>query len=133
MHVTEDDLLKFALETCDDAEVQAISEHLDACDACRGQLARLRRDIATIAGVRPEVEPISLPFRSHRPSVWRAVVRMAAVLLIGFVSGLAVSRLVCRCPVTVIPQYSALTSRSMAESHQTVTPAPPVDLASPSR
>lgn len=130
MHVTEDDLLKFALETCDNAEAQVISEHVAACDACRERLAHLRGDIAIVAGVRPEVKSIPLPFRSHRPSVWRAVARMAAVLLIGFVGGVAVSRWMCRCPVTVVPQNSLIVARSMAESHQTVTPAPPVDLAS---
>jgi len=129
MHVTEDDLLKFALETCDDAEVQAISEHLASCDACRERLAYLCGDIAAIAGVRPEVKSIPLPFRSQRPSAWKTVARMAAILLLGFVSGLAVSRWVCRCPVTVVPQYSAIAARSMAET----TPAPPVDLAGTSR
>jgi len=132
MHVTEDDLLKFALETCNDAEAQAISEHLAACDVCRERLARMRDDIATIAGVRPEVERIALPFHSQRPKVWRAVVRMAAVLLIGFVSGLAASRWVCRCPATVVPQYASVVARSMAESPQALTPAPAVDLASAS-
>jgi hypothetical protein len=133
MHVTEDELLKFALETCNDVEAQAISEHVAVCDACRERLAHLRGDVAAIAGVRPEAERIPLPFRSYRPNAWRAVARMAAVLLIGFVSGLAVSRWVCRCPVTVVPQYSLIVARSMAESRQTVTPAPPVDLASTSR
>jgi hypothetical protein len=132
MHVTEDDLLKFALETCDDAEARAIREHLASCDTCRESLESLRSDIATIAGVRPEVERISLPARPRHPSSWRAVVRMAAVLLIGFVGGLAVSHWACRCPVTVVPPYSAIVAPSMAESLQTITPAPPVDLASSS-
>jgi anti-sigma factor RsiW len=134
MHVTEDDLLKFALETCDDAEAREIREHLASCDTCRERLEALRSDIATIAGVRPEVERISLPSRSRHPSPWRAFVRMAAVLLIGFVGGLAVSHWACRCPVTVVPPpYSAIAAPSRAESLQTITPAPPVDLASTSR
>ncbi len=133
MHVTEDDLLKFALETCDDAEAQAIGEHVAACDECRERLALLRRDIAIIAGVQPEAERIPLPFRSYRPSVWRAAMRMAAVLLVGFVGGLAVSRWVCRCPVTVVPQYGASAARAIAASPQAVTPAPPVDLAATSQ
>jgi anti-sigma factor RsiW len=125
MHVTEDDLLKFALEACDDSEAKTISEHLAACDTCRERLAHLRDDIAAIDGVRPKMERIPLPRRQFRSSAWRAVARMAAVLVIGFVSGMAVSRWACRCPVTVVPQYSAITASSMAET----TPAPPVDLA----
>lgn len=125
MHIAEDDLLKFALETCDDLEAQAISEHLAACDTCRERLAHLRGDIAAIAGVRPKMECIPLPFHARRPSAWKAVARMAAVLLIGFVSGVAVAHWACRCPATVVPQYSAITAGAMAET----TPAPPVDLA----
>lgn len=48
-HISEDDLALYAMQALALEEIEAARAHLSECDACRGQLAEISGDLATVA------------------------------------------------------------------------------------
>jgi len=106
-HISEDKLLEFALETCEVSERPAIEEHLNKCAECREMLDRIRGDIELIGGIKPKTGFVSQPIPVRR-SILPGILRMAAVITIGFVLGYGSSSLTKSDPVCVSPSYERL-------------------------
>lgn len=83
VHISQDDLALYALQTLSHNESAAVREHLSGCDVCQTELARLRGDLAMVAisvdqhplpaGARERfARRIADEFRENRPAAERA-------------------------------------------------------------
>ena len=104
-HITEDNLLAYALETDNGDDHRDIENHLQSCPQCRKRLAKVRSDIDKIAGIGtpPLDKPAVIP--PGRQSDLRPLLRAAAVLVIGMAIGYSAALWTQSEPVTVRPQY----------------------------
>jgi hypothetical protein len=55
--ISGDDLTLFAMHSLESADLSRVSEHLASCVSCRGELQRIRTDLAAVALTVPEVSP----------------------------------------------------------------------------
>ena len=55
--ISADDLTLFAMHSLESLESSRISEHLGSCLSCRGELQRIRTDLAAVALTAPEISP----------------------------------------------------------------------------
>ena len=55
--ISADDLTLFAMHSLESLESSRISEHLGSCSSCRGELQRIRTDLAAVALTAPEISP----------------------------------------------------------------------------
>jgi hypothetical protein len=129
-HPTEDDLLRHALEAYEsDSERTKTTTHLQECTDCRARLAGIRSDIGVIAGVRPRRRILQLPTpRQAHLSVY-ALVRSAALVILGVALGYGLSSQNRREPVQVSSAYVTLAPpadslRRYAAADATEVPAP---------
>lgn len=109
-HPEADHLLGFVLDTLDTAEARRVTDHLSACPECRRAVERLRREVDTIASaVRSDPEGLVLPLPAPERPIGSALVRAAAVLVLGFLLGYA-SAVVSRqeTPPVVTQQFRPL-------------------------
>ena len=106
-HISEDKLLEFALETCEKSERSAIEDHLEVCAGCRESLERVRSDIELIGSIRPDTGFIAQPI-PERKSILPGIMRIAAVIALGFVLGYGSSSLTKTEPVCVSTFYERL-------------------------
>jgi hypothetical protein len=112
-HINDDKLLAYALEVSDsDAEHANIAAHLSDCAECRAQLEEIRKDIEVIGSVRPSRQLLEIPDRTQRHVTMPSILRIAALLIFGFVVGYGSSNLFFQEPVSVIPSYHTLSPPS---------------------
>jgi anti-sigma-K factor RskA len=52
-HISEDDLIQYALGTLKDTQLSTLTAHLSLCNQCRAELARTQVDLASFAAVQP--------------------------------------------------------------------------------
>jgi anti-sigma factor RsiW len=104
MHIDDDTLLKFVLETLDEPDNATVREHLSSCPLCSGKRLELQREVGSLASVDLQVdavEPPRLPQRSRRSMV---IARFAAVLAVGFVAGYLMAELSAPQTTTTVGQ-----------------------------
>ena len=104
MHIDDDTLLKFVLETLDEPDNASVRKHLSSCPLCSGKRSELQREVGSLASVDfqvDNVEPPRLPQRSRRSLV---IARFAAVLAVGFVTGYLVAELSAPLKTTTVGQ-----------------------------
>ena len=105
-HIAEDNLLRYALDACDsDRESAEVAAHLEDCAECRARLATLNNDIAVIGGVRPNRRALTLPNRRSISRVMPALLRAAALVVLGVVIGYSASHTLRQEPALVAPAY----------------------------
>lgn len=87
-HISEDQLLKYALELLDDkADITEIETHLKECDECLLKYKKINTEIDIIGGLEIDKD-IPMPVRaSNRKSKSFSLFRIAAILVIGFALG----------------------------------------------
>jgi len=100
-HLSEDDLLAYALETCENPD--RIEGHLHSCTGCNARLDSIRADIEIIAGVRPRTSRPHAPVVSLPASRLMKIVHIAAVIVLSFAAGFATSRFWQHEPAHVTP------------------------------
>jgi hypothetical protein len=104
-HITEDKLLEFALGICSNQAVYTeIETHLVDCLECCVQLNAIQRDIMVISGIRGPEPVLRIPSIPHRPAKY-AVLKVAALVFLGFLVGMGTFSLTHREPVYVLPSY----------------------------
>jgi anti-sigma factor RsiW len=108
-HPDDDQLLQLGLGVLPAEVEQEVQGHLAQCAECAEKQSRLRRETDLIGSLEPEIGPIHYPLRpllQRRSPAWVAVMRVAALVAVGFVAGYAVSYLGRPEPVTVVPYYA---------------------------
>jgi anti-sigma factor RsiW len=105
-HITEDNLLAFALDTLDNPDdASRISAHVRECPECEERLRQIRADLDIIAGIRPQALPALMPRLAVPVFSLRTLARAAALILLGFAAGFATSRFAQHEPAHVTPTY----------------------------
>jgi anti-sigma factor RsiW len=93
-HLTEDEILRHVMGLLDEDESGGAARHLVECNTCQEIERAIRHDIDRLSGLRMDSSvmspPLPMAYSSFRIPGW---LRAAAILLIGFVSGVSVSRL----------------------------------------
>lgn len=86
-HPDEEKLLGFVLETLDQTGGSTVREHLLSCSRCNETERRLRDDLARIKDIDIRVEIPSPPRLVRNERFLPALLKMAAVLAVGFLIG----------------------------------------------
>lgn len=106
-HISEDAILEYALEVCDETARAAVSDHLAQCSACRERLAATMADLEIIRGLRPRRAPVKLPRRFARRRIFYRTARAAALIVLGIGIGYMGSSRVHQGAACVSPAYIA--------------------------
>ncbi|MGB6122404.1 MAG: hypothetical protein WBG80_10875, partial [Bacteroidota bacterium] len=114
-HISQDTLLKFALDTLQAPAKVKVQTHLDGCSLCRKQLGEIQLAMRTIEGVRVDLplEVPPLPMARPRLMFW---MRAAAILFVGFLLGFVASESLRSPNVTVVQQQIIPTSPEVAKA-----------------
>ena len=108
-HIDENRLLAYVLEVLDsDSERAEIAAHLAGCAECRALSERVRGDVDLIGSVSPLGQVLRISNPRARGRMVFAMLRAAAMIVLGIFIGLGASSLLRRPPVEVVPQYVAL-------------------------
>jgi len=120
IHINDDKLLKYALETLADAQEKSkLEDHLVSCQECQARFEEIHRDLGIIAGLRPA--RTSESSWMHR---WiRSLIRIAALLVVGIVLGIGASPLLTNKTQGVSPCYVILSSPADSISQYAVPDA----------
>lgn len=105
-HINEDRLLEYALElSSSDSERADIAAHLAECQDCAERLEKIRSDVGIIGGIRPSKTYIGMPRQHSRQTFVYAILRAAALIIIGIFAGLGMSSRFTNEHVCVSPSY----------------------------
>ncbi|MDK9699256.1 MAG: hypothetical protein OEM52_03775 [bacterium] len=110
IHPDEMQLLAYQLETLEDAASREVASHVRDCPDCQKQVAAIKNEISLLSGVSVPVTipPIPLPMPKGMRKT-HSLLRVAAVLLIGFTIGYSTSEILRQELQEVNPQYTAIT------------------------
>lgn len=108
-HIDENKLLAYVLEILDcDSERDEIAAHLAGCAECRAQLETMRGDVETISSVRPHGRVLRIPNPRARGWGMYAILRAAAMIVLGVFLGFGASSVMHHRPREVVPPYAVL-------------------------
>ncbi len=108
-HIDEDRLLEYALNTIDDADERGeIESHLEECGECRSRLEIIGEDLDFIGSLKPDLNNAIPKTTTRKRKYLYGMIRAAALIVFGFVIGLAVSGGSERADVYVTPCYVRL-------------------------
>ena len=121
-HPSDDQLLKHTLDLLDERERQELRVHLAECDTCGVRLTEIELDVSRLSGLRL-APPSEYPsFIVHRSSfIASSWLRLAAVLVLGFVGGVMASRVWQPEPLIIQPM-PRITSAQASASVLAVAP-----------
>ncbi len=103
-HPDDDRLLKLVLELLDADEEAQLKDHLSQCDSCRARLERMQSETEVIGSLEPEIERQAYPMPQTARPTFVAWMKVAALLLVGFMAGYATSNSTRPTYVNVVPQ-----------------------------
>ncbi len=105
-HISEDNLLQYALETLSTAqEREEIETHLAECSDCRTALKKIQDDIHVISSVKPLMYNMEVPKQKRRFVKRYAFLKVAALFLFGLFVGLGISGRTDQEIVFISPVY----------------------------
>lgn len=108
-HISEDNLLAYALEVLDnEADRAEIEAHLKTCSNCRASLAGIHADINSISGIKGQFDGAEIYFPRKKKSFGYALLKAAALIMLGFLGGLVVSGNLHHEPVSISASYLKL-------------------------
>jgi hypothetical protein len=125
-HPDTDTLLKFVLQTLEESDEPVVREHLAACDQCRELQQNMQREVQRLGSINL---PIGMPAPPRLPGRLRvpmAVLRLAAVLAVGFLIGYGTAQL--SQPVNSVPVQQRLIPAQVAVPSSGYIPCRAVDL-----
>ena len=125
-HPDTDTLLKFVLQTLGESDEQIVRDHLSTCEQCRALQQNLQGDINRLGSVNLHIEMPAPPRLLRRLRVPTAVLRLAAVLAVGFLIGYATAQL--SEPVRTVPVQQRLIPVEVAVPASGYIPCQAVDL-----
>ncbi len=103
-HYNEEILLKLELELLTKEEEENIRDHLSECEHCRETYSTIKGDINLIGSYEPDVEPEIIPLPVKKKNIARQLLKVAAILLVGFFAGFLTSDLSNPEKVIVVKQ-----------------------------
>jgi len=125
-HYDEDILLKLGLELLTKEEEKNIREHLSVCEQCRDTFSLIKGDINLIESLEPDVEPEIIPLPVKRKNIARQLLKVAAILVVGFFAGFLTSDL--SNPEKVIVVKQSIIKRTVMETTGNFKTCEQVDL-----
>jgi hypothetical protein len=125
-HPDADTLLKFVLQTLEESDEPIIREHLAACDQCRELQQNVQLEIQRLGRINLPIEMPAPPRLHGRLRVPTAVLRLAAVLAVGFLMGYATAQF--SEPVSSVPVQQRLIPVRVAVPSSGYIPCQAVDL-----
>jgi len=106
-HLNEDQLLEYALEIYADEKKRRETEaHLRECPQCRTLLSKIKSELEFIGSIRPRVTEYLMPFPKQRESFLTALLRTAALLILGACLGFGIAGINRPESVCVMPAYN---------------------------
>ena len=102
-HPDEDQLLNFGLHLLNVTESKELENHLLICKNCQDRLQKINSDIEVISGVELKIERSSFTMPKVKAYPFKSIMKMAAVLVIGFMVGYTTSFYLRPPQVNVIP------------------------------
>lgn len=120
-HLHEDQILKYMLDTLDSVENKSVKNHLENCKKCTSLLHNIKSDFEIIDSYNPHVEYDNfLPQRNKiEVNNW---LKVAAVLVLGFLTGYLTSNYTKPDQVTVVAQTLIPQSPQIDSSDYIVCP-----------
>ncbi len=125
-HYDEDILLKLGLELLTNEEEKNIREHLSECEQCREIYNTIKGDINLIESFEPDAEPEVIPLPVKKKNIARQLLKVAAILVVGFFAGFFTSDL--SNPEKVIVVKQSIIKRTVMESTGNFKTCEQVDL-----
>ncbi len=125
-HPDDDKLLQSVLHLLSEQEEMVLKDHLSKCSVCRTRLDQLQEQTDLIGNIELETDRPVYPLPPVRRKTLKTIMKIAALILIGFIAGYCTSDLSRPFYVNVIPQQLEITtaSRSITE----FTPCEKVDM-----
>lgn len=103
-HVANDELVKYQMDLLEDAQKSKVRVHLERCRKCKSLFEKVEDDLRRLRGFDPALEIVVPPLTGgRRGHVW-PILRMAAILAIGFLLGAYSSESLRPSLVEVVPQ-----------------------------
>jgi len=126
IHPDTDTLLKHVLQTLEESDEPIVREHLAACDQCRELQQNMQREVQRLGRINMPIEIPAPPRLPRRLRVPTAVLRLAAVLSVGFLMGYATAQL--SQPVSSVPVQQRLIPSRVAVPSSGYIPCQAVNL-----
>jgi len=126
-HPEDDKLLQSVLHLLSEQEEMVLKDHLSKCPVCRTRLDQLREQTDLIGSIELETDQPVYPLPSVRRKTLKTIIKIAALILMGFIAGYCTSDLSRPSYVNVIPQQ--LNSAMLLSSEAGFTPCESVDIA----
>lgn len=111
-HYDDDILLKSVLQLLDDGEETEVRGHLSQCQDCSRRLEILKAETGVIGGFVPHVAPNVPPLPQAKRISFAPLLKVAAILVIGFLAGYLTSEWTRPDPVNVVPQNLTTNAQS---------------------
>jgi hypothetical protein len=103
-HINEDNLVKLALNLTEEELEKNLGSHLSHCELCQNKLREIQNDIEAIGSLQFDFEDKSYPLPSLPPKNRGLLWKIAAALIIGFLSGYLTSELSRPYYINIVPQ-----------------------------
>jgi len=129
-HIEEDRLLEYALETRpDDEDRKTIEAHLAECQQCRDALEKIRDELTIIGSIRPDVTPFPVQSSNKRKSIVPALLKAAALVIFGAVTGFGLAAQISTEQVSILPRYEIQSSSNSSLQERASREATRVDFS----
>ncbi len=102
-HLSEDTAIKHLLGLLNEDEKIKTDNHVRYCDKCRELLEEIETGLIELKEIEPAINPGFIPLPDKRKPVLYTLLKVAAILLVGFISGFELSRNSCRRVITIAP------------------------------
>ncbi|MCF7810908.1 hypothetical protein K9N50_07955 [bacterium] len=103
-HIHEDTLVKYALGILKADEKDDVRIHIERCGNCRDKYKKIEGDIRFLSSIKPILKTPVIPLPTAKSELSN-ILKIAAILMIGFVTGFGASILSRPATVNVIPYY----------------------------
>lgn len=104
-HYDDDKLLESVLGLLSDDESKKIIAHAHACESCSARLDKMKSEVAVLGGITPKAEAPAFPKKRARIFDYPAILKVAALLMVGFLGGFAASHFMVPQQINVVPAY----------------------------
>lgn len=111
-HYNDDTLLKSVLHLLDKGEETDVRDHLSRCAKCSRRLDILKAETEVIGSFVPHVAQNVPPLPQAKRISFAPLLKVAAILVVGFLAGYLTSEWTRPDPISVVPQNLATKGHS---------------------